>query len=119
MDDPALDRRQSEFERPAAADYLNGNVVTYVGWYVLMFVSFITIIGWAWVITAWMRWICRNVAGTRREIVFGATGWQVLWRTVLFGLGGALLIPIPWVMRWYATWYVSRFALVERTAWAN
>jgi hypothetical protein len=84
-----------------------------------MFLSVITVIGWAWVITAWMRWICRNVAGTRREIVFGATGWQVLWRTVLFGLGCALLIPIPWAMRWYATWYVSRFALVERTAWAN
>jgi hypothetical protein len=38
----------------------------------------------------------------------------VLWRTVLFGLGCALLIPIPWVIRWYAAWYVSRFALVER-----
>ena len=36
--------------------------------------SAITIIGWAWVYTAQMRWICRNVEGTRREIVFNATG---------------------------------------------
>jgi hypothetical protein len=27
-----------------------------------------------------------------------------------------LLIPIPWVLRWYGQWYVSQFALVERTA---
>jgi hypothetical protein len=93
-----------------------GNALTYVGWHVLMYLSFITIIGWAWVITAWMRWNCRNVIGTQREIVFIATGLQILWRTVVFGLGSALIIPIPWVMRWYTTWYVSQFELVERDA---
>ena len=92
----------------------NGNVVTYVGWYVLMFVSFITIIGWAWVITAWMRWICRNVGGTRREIIFNASGLEVLWRTLVFSIGCAFIIPIPWLLRWYAKWYASQFALVER-----
>jgi hypothetical protein len=24
-------------------------------------------------------------------------------------------IPIPWVLRWYAGWYVSQFALADRT----
>jgi hypothetical protein len=90
--------------------------LTYVGWYVLMYLSFITIIGWAWVVTAWMRWNCRNIDGTQREVIFNATGLEMLWRTVVFGLGCALIIPIPWVMRWYATWYVSQFALVERAA---
>ena len=33
----------------------NGSALGYVGWQVLLYVSFITIIGWAWVITAWMR----------------------------------------------------------------
>jgi hypothetical protein len=94
----------------------SGSALGYVGWYLLMYLSVITIIGWAWVITAWMRWICRNIEGTRREVLFNATGWEVLWRSVLFGLGCALLIPIPWVMRWYTSWYVSQFALVERTA---
>jgi GYF domain 2 len=97
----------------------NGSALGYVGWYLLMYISVITIIGWAWVITAWMRWICRNVGGTHREIVFNATGWGMLWRTVLFSLGCGLLIPIPWVLRWYTRWYVSQFALVERTAYAN
>ncbi len=94
----------------------DGSALTYVGWHVLTYLSFITIIGWAWVITAWMRWNCRNVIGTQREIMFIATGLEVLWRTVVFGVGAALIIPIPWVMRWYATWYVSQFELVERDA---
>ncbi len=94
----------------------DGSALTYVGWHVLMYLSFITIIGWAWVVTAWMRWNCRNVIGTQREIIFIATGLEVLWRTVVFGVGSALIIPIPWVMRWYATWYVSQFELVERDA---
>ena len=92
----------------------NGSALTYVGWYVLMFLSFITIIGWAWVITAWMRWICRNIAGTRREIIFNGSGLEVLWRTLVFSIGCAFLIPIPWALRWYAQWYASQFALVER-----
>jgi hypothetical protein len=88
-----------------------GSWLGYIGWYLLMFVSFITIIGWAWVVTAWMRWICRNVSGTRREILFKASGLNVLWRTVVFAIGCMFLIPIPWVLRWYTAWYVSQFEL--------
>jgi GYF domain 2 len=91
-----------------------GSALTYVGWYVLMYLSFITVVGWAWVITAWMRWICRNIEGTQREILFVATGLEMLWRTLVFAVGAVFIIPIPWVMRWYTTWYVSQFALVER-----
>ena len=43
-------------------------------------ISVITIIGWAWVYAAQMRWICRNIEGTRREIVFNGTGLEFLWR---------------------------------------
>jgi len=93
-----------------------GSPVVYFGWYLLTIVSAITIIGWAWVLTAWMRWICRNIQGTRREVVFNASGLEVLWRTVLFVLGCSLIIPIPWVLRWFSTWYVSQFALMPRTA---
>jgi hypothetical protein len=93
-----------------------GSALIYIGWYILMFLSVITIIGWAWVITAMMRWICRNVSGTRREIGFNATGLQLLWRTLVFAIGFVFLIPIPWMLRWYTSWYVSQFALFERTA---
>ena len=65
----------------------------FIGWQLLMYVSVITIIGWAWVITAWMRWICRNISGTRREVVFNGTGLEVLWRTLLFVIGCVFIIP--------------------------
>ena len=93
-----------------------GSPLAYFGWYLATLVSAITIIGWAWVLTAWMRWICRNVQGSRRELVFNASGLDVLWRTLLFAVGCAFIIPIPWLLRWYSTWYVSQFALVPRTA---
>ena len=94
----------------------NGSVIGYIGWQLLTFISFITIIGWAWVVAYWIRWICRNISGTRREIVFNGTGWQILWRTIVMSLLSCLIIPIPWVLRWYANWYVSQFALVPRSA---
>jgi len=97
----------------------NGSVVTFIGWQILLVVSFITIIGWAWVATAWTRWICRNVEGTRREIVFKASGLDVLWRTIAFAIGCMFIIPIPWVIRWFSQWYVSQFELVERGTLAN
>jgi hypothetical protein len=94
----------------------NGSVIGYIGWQLLTFISFITIIGWAWVVAYWVRWICRNISGTRREIVFNGSGWQILWRTIVMALLSTLIIPIPWVLRWYARWYVSQFALVPRGA---
>jgi hypothetical protein len=92
----------------------DGSALAFIGLYVLLSISFITIIGWAWVVAAMARWICRHINGTRRAIVFNATGWQVLWRTLLFALGCCLLIPIPWAIRWYTQWFAAQFALVPR-----
>jgi GYF domain 2 len=98
---------------PTAFD---GSIWAFIGWQLLMIVSFITIIGWAWVITAMIRWMCRNISGTRREILFNASGWQVLWRSIVFALLSFLIIPIPWMLRWYGQWYVSQFSLAPRGA---
>ena len=35
---------------------------------------------------------------------------------IVFVIGCFLIIPIPWVMRWYTGWYTSQFALADRTA---
>jgi len=94
----------------------NGSAIGYIGWQLFAFIMFITIIGWAWVLAAWMRWICRNISGTRREIVFNGTGLQILWRTFVMALLCALIIPIPWMLRWYARWFISQFALAPRGA---
>ena len=87
-----------------------------LGWYVLTILSIITIIGWAWVCTAWMRWMCRHVEGSVRQLVFTATGWGLLWRSVLFFLSCIVLVPIPWTMHWYTRWLVSQCALAGEVA---
>jgi GYF domain 2 len=101
--------------RPLSLSF-TGSPWVYIGWHLLGFLSFITIIGWAWVLTAWVRWICRHIDGTRREIVFEARGLQVLWRTLVFILATCFIIPIPWVLGWYVRWNVSQFTLVRRAA---
>lgn len=93
-----------------------GSLWTYLGWFLLLYVSMLTIIGWAWVVTAWVRWICRNISGTRREVVFNGSGLDVLWRTFVTVLASILIIPIPWMISWLARWYISQFALVPREA---
>jgi len=63
----------------------SGSVWAYLGWNVLGVISIITIVGWAWVYVAWMRWVCRNIQGMRREVVFIGTGLEFLWRVVVAG----------------------------------
>ena len=86
-----------------------------LGWGVLLPLSVLSIIGWAWVATAWARWMCRNVQGSSRELVFTASGWGYLWRALVVAVTAILLIPIPWTVRAFTGWLVSQFALVERS----
>lgn len=97
----------------------SGSVWAYAGWSILAVISVITIIGWAWVYTAMMRWICGNIQGTRREVVFTGTGLEMLWRTIVSVIGFCFIIPIPWVYRWMFQWLGSQTKLVERGQLAN
>lgn len=97
----------------------SGPYWTYLGWNLLGALSTITIIGWAWVYTAQTRWIYRNIEGTRREVVFKATGLEYLWRTIVCIFASAFIIPIPWVARWMMGWLASQTALVERGVYAE
>jgi hypothetical protein len=85
-----------------------------LGWSLLLAISIISIIGWAWVATAWGRWMCRKVEGSSRELVFTASGLGYLWRALVFGLTAIFIIPIPWTAWWFTRWLVSQLALVER-----
>ncbi len=57
-----------------------GGYLPYIGWNILLALSAITIIGWAWVMKYMLRWICQNVRGTA-EFAFTGTGLEILWRT--------------------------------------
>jgi hypothetical protein len=106
-------------DEPPLALKFSGSFWGYLGWNILAFVSVITIIGWAWVYTAQIRWICRHIEGTRREIVFKATGLEFLWRSLVTALCCVFIIPIPWVMRWFIRWQASQVVLLERATLAN
>jgi GYF domain 2 len=87
-----------------------GGYLPYIGWNILLALSAITIIGWAWVMKYMLRWICQNVRGTA-EFAFTGTGLEILWRTVVVVLLSILIIPIPWMMRWYTQWMFSQVAV--------
>jgi hypothetical protein len=97
----------------------SGSFWGFLGWSLLAVLSVITIIGWAWVYVAQIRWMCRHIEGTRREVVFNATGLEFLWRSIVTALPSLLIIPIPWMYRWFTRWLASQIVLVERTAYAN
>jgi hypothetical protein len=92
-----------------------GGIWNYIGWSALLYLSFITIIGWAWVFKFMMQWICRNVSGTVR-FEFSATGLAILWRSLVLGFLSILIIPIPWLVRWYMAWFISQLHVVPADA---
>jgi len=91
-----------------------GSFWAYLGWNILFGLSILTIIGWAWVMAAQARWLCRNIEGTRRQVVYKGTGLQNLWRALVFFICCAFIIPIPWMYRWMMRWQLSQTELVER-----
>lgn len=101
--------------RPLGLSF-SGSIWAFLGWAVLGVISVITIIGWAWVYTAWMRWFCSNIQGTRRAVIFNGAGLDLLWRAVVAVIACSLIIPIPWVYRWMMRWFASQTELASRDA---
>lgn len=97
----------------------SGSFWGFLGWSLLAFVSVITIIGWAWVYVAQLRWMCRHIEGTRRAVVFNGTGLEFLWRAIVTALLSVLVIPLPWAYRWFTRWLASQTTLVDRGALAS
>jgi hypothetical protein len=89
-----------------------GGVLAYFGWLLLVGLSFITIIGWAWAIKFYIRWMCRNVEGTVR-FDFVGSGWSILWRSIAAWLGCIFIIPIPWMISWMTNWYFSNVVVTS------
>jgi hypothetical protein len=89
-----------------------GGYLPYIGWNLLLVLSALTIIGWAWVMKLMMQWICRNVRGTA-QFEFTATGLAILWRTLVLVLVSILVIPIPWMIRWYMRWMISQVSVAS------
>jgi hypothetical protein len=76
------------------------------GWFLLYQLSLLTIVGWAWVLAAFYRWIARHIKGENIAFDFHGEGHQVLWRTVAMVLMCLPIVTIPWAWLWYKRWIV-------------
>jgi len=84
-----------------------GGFAELLGWEILLALSVLTVIGWAWVMAAMYGWLARNIRGDGVALRFHGMGPQVLWRTLATILFSIPVITIPWAWLWYVRWLVS------------
>jgi hypothetical protein len=85
----------------------NGRPWPYIWWTIFSILSIFTIIGWAWVQAAFLRWQMRNTTSARYRLAFRGSGFAILWRTLLAIAGSLLILPIPWVVAWVYRWVIA------------
>ena len=93
-----------------------GRYWPYLGYTLLFAISIYSVIGWAWVATALMRWVCRNISIPGHEVVFVGRGWDALWRGFVVLLGSLLIITIPWMIVWYLRWIMRNVIWLRSAA---
>jgi hypothetical protein len=84
-----------------------GTYVELLGWEILLALSVLTVIGWAWVLAAMCRWMARSTRGDDIALRFHGVGLQILWRTVVAILCSIPIVTIPFVWLWYTRWLVQ------------
>lgn len=88
-----------------------GSYGALLGWYLAMAVSVYTIIGWAWVVPAFYRWLASKVKGKGRVFSFHGEPLQFLWRVVAVSVGTMLIVTIPWLYQWLTKWLVQQIRM--------
>ena len=84
-----------------------GRAWPYVWWTLLSLVSLFTIVGWAWVGTAFFRWQLKNTDAGNYHLTFRGKGVSLLWRAVCGLIASIAILSIPWVVAWLARWAVE------------
>lgn len=90
-----------------------GSFWEYLGYVLLCYLSIVTIVGWAWVARALIKWFCRHIKGGQHKVEFTGTGSEILWRTLVTILACVVIIPIPWITLWLVKWYASQFVITK------
>lgn len=86
----------------------------YLGWTVLVFVSWFTIIGWPFALTGFTRWLCGNIEADDLIVSFEGSGLDLLWRGFLALVLCIPVVTVPWVMTWLMRWFVRNTYLYRR-----
>lgn len=79
----------------------------YVGWTVLQILSIFTIVGWAWVQTAFLRWQLKRTHTPHVHLGFRGSGFGLLWRAVGATAASVLILPLPWMVAYMYGWVVK------------
>jgi hypothetical protein len=80
----------------------------YAGLAMVLPLTLLTIIGWAWFFCWLYRWIFRHVHLEGATIHFRGTGFSLLWRTVVSALCFLPIVTIPWSIAWLYGWLISQ-----------
>lgn len=86
----------------------SGGFAAYLGYQVLIILSFFTVVGWGWAGAAYLRWLSSHVhsGGYRGE--FRGTGLQVLWRILVMIVGSVPIVTVPMMFCWFSRWQFSQ-----------
>lgn len=82
-----------------------------IGWTIVSAVSLVTLVGWAWVDTAFPRWQVRHTASTRHRLAFIGSGWGLLWRSLVALAASVTIVPIPWVVARMYKWAIENIEI--------
>ena len=91
----------------------DGTYWPYVGYMLLYVVSVYTIIGWAWVLAAFLRWFWTNVKSAGLHLDFKGQGHEILWRMLVFVIFSIPIITLPWSLKWIYDWMISKIIIVK------
>ncbi len=87
----------------------DGSVWGYIGWTLLTYLSILTIVGWAWVMAVFYRWIAGNVRHAEGTVQFVGQGHQILWRIPALILFCLPIVTMPWAIKWIVCWLIQQF----------
>ena len=87
----------------------DGSVWGYIGWTLLTYLSILTIVGWAWVMAAFYRWIAGNIRHAEGTVQFVGQGHQILWRIPALILFCLPIVTMPWAIKWIVCWLIQQF----------
>jgi len=94
----------------------NGNYGKLLGWWLLVYVSVFSIVGWCWAVAAATRWICSQLVTSNTRLNFQGKGHQILWRVIVAYLLSCGIITIPWAIRWLLRWLAENVIVVRTDA---
>jgi hypothetical protein len=92
----------------SAGDRLDfhGTYLELAGWQILLGLSVLTVIGWAWVMSAIGRWLAGESRGGDVRLRFHASGGDMLGHTLAALCFSIPIVTIPWAWTWYARFLV-------------